>query len=77
MNDFVYGKKNAELPRIGFVFTGQNAQWPQMGKALIETFPSAKLILEELDEVLQSVRDPPSWSLIRKFTSPFRLSCIR
>ncbi|KAJ4293055.1 hypothetical protein N0V88_005719 [Collariella sp. IMI 366227] len=36
---FTLGKKNSETPRIGFIFTGQGAQWPQMGKQLISSFP--------------------------------------
>ena len=65
---FVAGKKNTEAPRIGFVFTGQGAQWSQMGKALVETFPSAKLLLQHLDDVLQSSAIPPSWSLLKELT---------
>lgn len=63
-NTFVIGKKNSEAPRIGFVFTGQGAQWPQMGKDLIQFFPWTRSILEELDGVLQSLPDPPRWSLL-------------
>lgn len=63
---FVFGKKNPQVPRIGFVFTGQGAQWPQMGKAIIETFPIAKPLLNHLDDVLQALPEPPSWSLLSK-----------
>ncbi|KAM4059510.1 KR domain-containing protein [Hirsutella rhossiliensis] len=65
---FVVGKKNSEAPRLGFVFTGQGAQWPQMGKALLEFFPWTRTILQELDGVLQSLPDPPSWSLVDELT---------
>ncbi|WYZ41095.1 hypothetical protein EsH8_IV_001436 [Colletotrichum jinshuiense] len=67
-NAFTIGKKSAETPRIGFVFTGQGAQWPQMGKDLLQYFPWTRSILEELDTVLQSLPDPPSWSLINELT---------
>ena len=70
---FVFGKKNTDLPTIGFVFTGQGAQWSQMGKGIIETFPASKLLLKRLDDVLQSLPDPPSWSLLSKFIFPTRL----
>ncbi len=63
---FVLGKKQSESPRIGFVFTGQGAQWPQMGKELLELFPWTRSILEELDAVLQALPSPPAWSLIGK-----------
>jgi acyl transferase domain-containing protein/NADPH:quinone reductase-like Zn-dependent oxidoreductase len=65
---FTLGKKSAQAPniRFGFVFTGQGAQWSQMGKDLLEFFPSTMIILEELDGVLQSLPDPPNWSLMRE-----------
>lgn len=65
-SDFVFGKKSTEAPRIGFVFTGQGAQWSQMGKELCETFPIATLLLKHLDDVLQSTPTPPPWSLYSK-----------
>jgi acyl transferase domain-containing protein len=63
----VFGKKSVHVPKIGFVFTGQGAQWSQMGKSLIETFPAAKALLKRLDDVLQNLPKPPSWSLLGKF----------
>ena len=57
-------KKTAEAPRIGFVFTGQGAQWPQMGKLIVERFPLAGILLCYLDTVLQQTPVPPAWSLI-------------
>ncbi|KAI9742768.1 MAG: hypothetical protein M1818_003497 [Claussenomyces sp. TS43310] len=67
---FVFGKKNTDRPRIGFVFTGQGAQWPQMGKSIVETFPSARLLLEHFDHVLQTLPSPPTWSLLGELTEP-------
>lgn len=40
-------KKNSHTPTFGFVFTGQGAQWPQMGKDLLQYFPWTRTILEE------------------------------
>lgn len=67
---FVFGKRNTDLPRIGFVFTGQGAQWPQMGQGILETFPQAKLLLQHFDDVLQSLSSPPKWSLLNELTEP-------
>lgn len=66
----VQSKKSVEQPRIGFVFTGQGAQWSQMGKAVVDTFPSATLLLERLDSVLQQLPSPPTWSLLHELTEP-------
>ncbi|KAK3356488.1 reducing type I polyketide synthase [Lasiosphaeria hispida] len=65
---FVLGKKKAEAPRIGFIFTGQGAQWPQMGKDLIANFPSARQVLERLDKALHTLPVPPKWSLISELS---------
>ncbi|KAL7929292.1 hypothetical protein V8C35DRAFT_331814 [Trichoderma chlorosporum] len=63
---FTYGKLSSDAPRIGFIFTGQGAQWPQMGKELVETFPIAREILSQLDAALQELPTPPSWSLLNE-----------
>ena len=60
----VFGKVGPNPPRVGFVFTGQGAQWSQMGKGVVATFPAAKLLLKRLDEVLHNLSDPPTWSLL-------------
>lgn len=64
----VQSKKSGGQPRIGFVFTGQGAQWSQMGKAVVDTFPSAGPLLERLDSALQRLPNPPQWSLLRELT---------
>lgn len=48
---------------FAFVYTGQGAQWPQMGQQLMETFPSFLHTIQRLDTVLQLLSDPPSWSI--------------
>ncbi|KAM7207245.1 hypothetical protein V8F20_002511 [Naviculisporaceae sp. PSN 640] len=63
-----FGQKASTKPRIGFVFTGQGAQWSQMGASLIKTFPQARQMVEDLDKVLQKLPDPPSWSLLFELT---------
>ncbi|KAI1122100.1 hypothetical protein F5Y10DRAFT_287542 [Nemania abortiva] len=65
---FVISKKSVKAPRIGFIFTGQGSQWPQMGKALVQYFPSARAVFEELDNVLQSLPNPPHWSIVSEVT---------
>lgn len=66
--DFVTGKKAPEPYKIGFIFTGQGAQWPQMGRELLEFSPHARAILAELDDVLQAQHDPPQWRLVDELT---------
>lgn len=61
-----FGKLRPNAPCIGFIFTGQGAQWSQMGKTFVDTFPSCKALLQHLDKVVQSLPNPPKWSLLGK-----------
>jgi 8-amino-7-oxononanoate synthase len=47
----VSGKKT---PRIAFLFTGQGSQYVGMGKALYESHPTFRSILDRCDRILQS-----------------------
>jgi acyl transferase domain-containing protein len=53
----------SEAPKIVMVFSGQGAQWPQMGRELILSDPLFREDIEEMDRILRSLRFPPSWSL--------------
>lgn len=64
----VQGKRATSSPKIGLIFAGQGSQWPQMGQQLISTFPVAKSLLEELDEVLGSLEDGPAWSIVEELS---------
>ncbi|KAF2826264.1 polyketide synthase [Ophiobolus disseminans] len=52
----------SEVPRLGYVFTGQGAQWHAMGAQLFEycIFRSA---IEHLDYVLSTLPKAPSWTI--------------
>ncbi|KAI1170391.1 putative polyketide synthase [Nemania sp. FL0916] len=65
---FVYGKTKGKTPRIGFIFTGQGAQWPRMGRALLQNFPLALETIKRLDIILQGLIHPPKWSLVQELT---------
>ncbi|ROW10618.1 hypothetical protein VMCG_01994 [Cytospora schulzeri] len=72
-----FGQKAASKPRVGFVFTGQGAQWSQMGSSLIKVFPQAREVIETLDRVLQKLPDPPSWSLLAELTEERSPAALR
>ncbi|KAJ9293898.1 hypothetical protein DTO271G3_7274 [Paecilomyces variotii] len=61
-----WSQANSDLPRLGFVFTGQGAQWPAMGKQLIQECPLFRQTLERCDSILQSLPDAPSWSILEE-----------
>jgi len=58
----VSGGSYSPLP-FAFVFTGQGAQWPEMGKELMEELPAFRHSIQQLDMVLQSLPTPPDWTL--------------
>ncbi|PYI24538.1 putative polyketide synthase [Aspergillus violaceofuscus CBS 115571] len=53
-------------PRLGFVFTGQGAQWHAMGRELIETYPIFKETLLKADRHLKGFG--AEWSIIDELT---------
>lgn len=59
-------------PRLGFVFNGQGAQWPGMGRELESAYPVYAKTLQECDRIVSSFG--AEWSLIGEFS--FTLSCI-
>ena len=63
-SSFKFGQVWPSVPRYGFVFTGQGAQWSQMGRSFIETFSKAKCLVRHLDDVLQSLQNCPKWTLL-------------
>nr|BBJ34510.1 putative PKS-NRPS [Alternaria solani] len=60
-----------EAPGLLAIFTGQGAQWPGMGKALLHSSPVFRKTIEECDAILQALPagDAPSWSLIGELTA--------
>ena len=63
-----------QRPRIGFVFTGQGAQWFAMGRQLIQQSPLFKQSLEKCDAVLQCLADRPEWSIVEELSRTKRAS---
>ncbi|KAK7959096.1 Beta-ketoacyl synthase [Apiospora aurea] len=75
-DDLVYEKPRS-VTRIGFVFTGQGSQWPQMGLDLIQNFPAASTTIHDLDKALQSMYDPPAWNLLDELIQPRSVEHLR
>ncbi|KGO67796.1 Acyl transferase/acyl hydrolase/lysophospholipase [Penicillium italicum] len=47
--------RSSKEPTVGFVFTGQGAQWHGMGKELLSTYPVFKKTMKDVDECLKSL----------------------
>lgn len=49
--------------RVAFVYTGQGAHWAGMGKSLLMTNDAFRSSICAMDKFLQSLPDPPAWTL--------------
>ena len=65
--------KAGPTPSLVFAFTGQGAQWPQMGKGLFTQEPVFRSSMTRMEESLASLATPPQWSLVGKSTMPSKL----
>jgi acyl transferase domain-containing protein len=59
-----FGVQKTAQTVIAFAFTGQGAQWPQMGYTLAKHFWSVRKTLQQLDCILGKVPNPPEWSIL-------------
>ena len=69
--------KSEKTPDLIFTFTGQGAQWAQMGCDLFSLDPSFAISIAKLEMALSKLPNPPPWSLkdeILKEQSRSRLS---
>ncbi|KAF2475276.1 putative polyketide synthase [Lindgomyces ingoldianus] len=55
---------------IAFAFTGQGAQWAQMGTLLLSAYPSFLATIRELDSCLTNLFHPPTWSIEASLLEP-------
>ncbi|KAI1264396.1 hypothetical protein F5Y18DRAFT_390351 [Xylariaceae sp. FL1019] len=53
------------VANIGFIFTGQGAQWPKMGASLMEEYPSCLATIRRLDRYLDLLDQHPDrlWTI--------------
>lgn len=54
-------KQSAEKPRLGFIFTGQGAQWHAMGRELYHQYPVYAAAIDRASEYLRKLGS--DWSL--------------
>ncbi|KAI1389028.1 polyketide synthase [Hypoxylon trugodes] len=52
----------SDIPRLGFVFTGQGTQWHAMGAQLLQ-YEIFRRSIVYMDYILATVSDPPAWKI--------------
>ncbi|GFF62126.1 putative acyl carrier protein [Aspergillus udagawae] len=62
----------AKPTELVFLFTGQGAQWPTMGKSLIERVKPFRQDILDMEATLKRLDDPPSWSISDELMKPGR-----
>ncbi|KAL4968488.1 type I polyketide synthase [Aspergillus stella-maris] len=69
-------RKSSKKPTLGFVFTGQGAQWARMGAELMTYYPSFLRTIRHLDLVLGDLEDAPEWTIEDLLQEPAEISCV-
>lgn len=70
-SQMVLGKSAVAAQKIGFIFTGQGAQWARMGAELFAEVALYRQSIKSLDRILSKLPDPPSsWTLESALLEP-------
>ncbi|TPX08256.1 uncharacterized protein E0L32_001848 [Thyridium curvatum] len=63
-------KMSKSTPDLVLVFTGQGAQWPEMGVELLRNSKSFRESISTMDSILKSLPNPPAWTILEEMTKP-------
>ncbi|KAI0003422.1 putative polyketide synthase [Xylariaceae sp. FL0662B] len=77
VDSMTFGKPSGSpAGRIGFIFTGQGAQWPEMGATLIHEYATFREVIRYLDDVLGHLQRKPAWTIEEVLLKPADTSRI-
>jgi acyl transferase domain-containing protein/NADPH:quinone reductase-like Zn-dependent oxidoreductase/2-polyprenyl-3-methyl-5-hydroxy-6-metoxy-1,4-benzoquinol methylase len=69
-NTSSFTKAPTSSPGVIMVFTGQGAQWAQMGLELLENNAIFKDSIRAMDDTLRNLSDAPGWSIEEELAKP-------
>ncbi|KAK3900471.1 hypothetical protein C8A05DRAFT_45692 [Staphylotrichum tortipilum] len=70
-------RSQQEPTKILGIFTGQGAQWATMSRGLFGASNIFAKVIRDLDVILQTCPDPPSWSLEQEILADKNLSRVK
>ncbi|KAE8368107.1 hypothetical protein BDV27DRAFT_154279 [Aspergillus caelatus] len=71
-----FQKAQSTAPCPVFVFNGQGAQWPTMGKELMCRFPKFREDIHRMDKILTELREAPPWSIEEELSKDESISHV-
>ena len=66
----IHVKPNEANRGLTFLFTGQGAQWAQMGMSLMKQSALFRSMLYECDRLLSELPNPPAWTIVEELAKP-------
>ncbi|KAH0434137.1 KR domain-containing protein [Colletotrichum camelliae] len=69
-----FSKTSPSSTDLVLVFTGQGAQWPRMGAELLQSDTAFARSMQQMDKVLSTLPDGPSWTLVDELLKPAETS---
>lgn len=63
-------KASANAPGVTMIFSGQGAQWAQMGHELLDDNAEFLQAIKAMDQVLESLQHRPEWSIETELKKP-------
>ncbi|KAL4917332.1 hypothetical protein BDW62DRAFT_201954, partial [Aspergillus aurantiobrunneus] len=76
MGEPVTGRTNNSEPVVAFAFTGQGAQWAEMGRQLLDCYPAVQRTFKKLNLALSQLKQRPDWSLEQILLEPAETSKV-
>ncbi|KAI9699569.1 MAG: Type I Iterative PKS [Bogoriella megaspora] len=64
------------IPEVTMIFSGQGAQWAQMGCDLLRDSEEFRQAIGFMDNVLRTLRHPPNWSIESELQKPVETSAV-
>lgn len=68
--EMTFGTAMGARPELAFVFTGQGAQWAQMGYELVERYELVRKTVQSLSDTIAGLQNRPPWDLLKELTQP-------